>query len=257
VAFGQPISLQQWLEEHRLQLEAGGAAERAAVAALGDAVTAGIRSASVLPCSALLLGALFAEQHVPGGKPAEQQAPDSSTSGSSTTVAAAAAGMEWLADELQQRGAPVVRLPRDAVDSPARQQLLLLHLASMLPQCCEVVPAVPPAQEAALSLRRGVIAMLIAHSRLNQLLPWLAPEGLLMAALLGASSAGSKQQGLDRAALLDGAAWLRCVLAPEIDTGGWESVVPLVCSSGSDWAVDLLFWGSFYYRSCTLGCCLN
>lgn len=187
------------------------------MAALGDAVTAGIRTASVLSSSALLLGALFAEQHVPRGEQAEQLG--ERTSASSTTVAAAAAGMEWLADELQQRGAPVVRLPRDAVDSPARQQLLLLHLASMLPQCCEVVPAHPPAQQAALSLRRGVIATLIAHSRLNQLLPWLAPEGLLVAALLGAGGAAGKQQGLDRAALLDGAAWLRCVLAPEIDTG--------------------------------------
>ena len=187
------------------------------MAALGDAVTAGIRTASVLPSSALLLGALFAEQHVPRGGQAEQLG--ERTSGSSTSVAAAAASMEWLADELQQRGAPVVRLPRDAVDSPARQELLLLHLASMLPQCCEVVPAQPPAQQAALGLRRGVIATLIAHSRLNQLLPWLAPEGLLVAALLGAGGAVGKQPGLDRAALLDGAAWLRCVLAPEIDTG--------------------------------------
>lgn len=212
------------LQEHRAQLEAGGAAERAAVAALGDEVTAGIRTASVLSCSALLLGALFAEQHVPSGKQAEQQAVGASTSSSSsgsTSVAAAAASMEWLADELQQRGAPVVRLPRDAVASPARQQLLLLHLASMLPQCCDVVPALPPTQQAALGLQRGVVATLLAHSRLNQLLPWLAPEGLLVAALLGAGGTAGQQQGLERAALLDGAAWLRCVLAPEIDTGGW------------------------------------
>ncbi|EFN54663.1 hypothetical protein CHLNCDRAFT_135255 [Chlorella variabilis] len=77
VAFGQPISLQQWLQDNRADLEAGGKAERAAVAALGELVTAGIRTTSALPTSALLLGALFAEQHsnalaAPGGNTMQQ-----------------------------------------------------------------------------------------------------------------------------------------------------------------------------------------
>lgn len=207
-------------QEHRAQLAAGGAAERAAVAALGDAVTAGIRAASVLPSSALLLAALFAEQHLGGGKEEEQR-----QDGGSATVAAAAAGMEWLADKLQQRGAAVVRLPRDAVGSPGRQQQLLLHLASMLPQCCAVAPAAVPGQQPVLRLRRGVTATLLQHGRLNQLLPWLAPEGLLVAALLGGAGTAGGQSGVPRAALLDGAAWLRCVLAPEVDTGA----CPLPC----------------------------
>lgn len=200
------------LQEHQQQLDAGGAAERAAVASLGELVTAGIRRSSVLPTSALLVGALFEAQHSGGGS-------------GGGAPAAAAAGMEWLAGELAQRGAAVMRLPRDAAGAGGTQQQLLLHLASMLPQCCSVgllAAAAPQANgrrqpaEPVLRLQPGVHATLLQHSRLNQLLPWFAAEGLVVTAALAAERAAT---GATPAAVLDAGAWLRCILAPEIDTG--------------------------------------
>ena len=76
------------------------------------------------------------------------------------------------------------------------------------------------------------------HMRLNQLLPWLAPEGLITCALLaeatqqpgpGDDSCNGRSSGSSRSecggafvpveAVLRRALWLRQLLGPEIDTG--------------------------------------
>ena len=241
MAFGEPILLQRWLEE------------QAGSTALGEAVTAGIRGANVLPTAALLVGALCERQwrsssssSSSAGKAAalagscdsaDRVVSSCRPAGAPAPAADVLAGMEWLAGQLEQRGAAVVRLPHatPAAAGPSsssggsgagkpeqeasqrgheRQQALLLHLAGMLPQCCEASQTTGGAA-AALALRRGVEAALLQHSRLNQLLPALAAEGLVAAALLGCGDGAA----VGRAELLDAAAWLRCVLAPEIDTG--------------------------------------
>ncbi|KAL4437787.1 hypothetical protein ABPG77_005699 [Micractinium sp. CCAP 211/92] len=274
VAFGEPIPLQAWLQEHHEALQAGGSTARAAVAELGEVVTAGIRRASVLPTSVLLVAVLFADRHLPGGSaalaPAEQaegklangsvyevaaSSVASRTGAGSITaasiggesVAATLAGMDWLAAELEQRGAAVVRLPRCAGsgaddDSGAgdlqrrvgveerRRERLLLHTAGMLAGCCGISRGGGGGwQQARLRLDGGVQATLLQHSRLNQLLPWLATDGLLVAALLGAEARQASSAGVgslaaaggaavSEAEVLDSAAWLRCMLAPEVDT---------------------------------------
>jgi hypothetical protein len=209
-------------QENQASIEAGGAEQRQAVAALGELVTASIRSSSALPTSALLLGSLFAEQHgvltgTPGGS---SQHGNGLVSSSGASLQAVATGMTWLADQLRQRGAAVVQLPQTT--GSGEQQQLLLHLAGMLPRCCSVsghgqASDSSARHEPVLRLQGGVEAALLQHSRINQLMPWFAAEGLVMAALLAASHG---QQGVSAAELFDSAAFLRCVLAPEIDTGG-------------------------------------
>ena len=102
------VCLTLLLQERQQQLDSGGAGQREAVAALGEQVAASLRTTSVLPTSALLLAVLFAAQHrgalitaAAGGK----RQPNGLASAWGTTPALAAAGMEWLADELEQRGA--------------------------------------------------------------------------------------------------------------------------------------------------------
>lgn len=258
-------------------LQAGGGAAREAVAELGEAVTAGIRRASVLPTAVLLVAALFADRHLPassaalpaaghgGGKPANGAAyevaasaaaaasPGRGSSGGAghggTPVPAALACMDWLAAELEQHGAAVVRLPQrpgsfasaassgssSAEEGERVRERLLLHAAGMLASCCSVSRSSGAGrQQVRLRLERGAQATLLQHSRLNQLLPWLAAEGLLVAALLGAQArqSGCAGGGLATAGgaaagsvavgepeVLESAAWLRCMLAPEVDTG--------------------------------------
>ncbi|KAL4853904.1 Glycerol-3-phosphate acyltransferase [Chlorella vulgaris] len=220
VAFGEPINLQEWLQENQASIDAGGAEQRQAVAALGELVTASIRSSSALPTSALLLGSLFAEQHgvltgTPGGS---SQHGNGLVSSSGASAQAVATGMTWLADQLRQRGAAVVQLPQNT--GSGEQQQLLLHLAGMLPRCCSVsghgqASGSSARHEPVLRLQGGVEAALLQHSRINQLMPWFAAEALVMAPLLAASHG---QQSVSAAELFESAAFLRCVLAPEIDT---------------------------------------
>jgi hypothetical protein len=230
------------LQERQQQLDSGGAGQREAVAALGEQVAASLRTTSVLPTSALLLAVLFAAQHRGGLITAAfggKLPPNGLASARGTTPALAAAGMEWLADELEQRGAAVVRLPRD---SEGQQQQLLLHLAGMLPRCCSTVAGAGNGSagsgqqaEPLLQLEGGVEAVLLQHSRLNQLLPWFAAEGLVMAALMAATGRQG-QGGVVVVEVLESAAWLRRLLAPEIDTGGACCLVfaaALLCSAGS------------------------
>lgn len=251
-------------------MQAGGSAARAAVADLGEAVAASIRRASVLPTAALLVGALFADCHLPASSIAppteERQAGSklavpcngaayevaansvaSSSVGSSVggassrgaAVPAVLAGLDWLAAELEERGAAVVRLPRHPASTASaggsctqeaaeeRCMALLLHTAGMLADCCSIHRGGNSGgrRHARLRLEQGVQATLLQHSRLNQLLPWLATEGLLVAALLGSgvgaggSLAAASTAAVSEREVLDSAAWLRCMLAQEVDTG--------------------------------------
>ena len=168
----------------------------------------------MLPTAVLLVGALFAEQHVAAAGIATAQLPTSTGCHDGL-----AAKMDWLAGQLEQRGAAVMRLPLETDGMPRREQLLV-HLAGTLSRCCVLgAPQNGCSDDAHATLRlgTGAEARLLQHMRLNQLLPWFAAEGLVVASLLAATCEHG-QRGVPTAALLEAAAWLRHVLAPEIDT---------------------------------------
>jgi hypothetical protein len=234
LAFGEPLSLQAWLADNAAAMAAGGGAQRQAVSELGERLTAGIRTASVVPTSALLVGTLFAARHGCGGPWAAAALPPAAGKppspprcngggggrprAAAAPAAAVTAGMDWLAAELAQRGASVVRLTGSF--GAAERQRQLLHLAGVLQHCCGVSPGGGAEAQPALRLLPGVEAALLQHSRLNQLLPWLAGEGLVVAAAAAAAAADAHgQHSASQAAVLEAAAWLRRLLAPEVDTG--------------------------------------
>eukprot|EP00887_Chlorella_sp_A99_P000016 scaffold16.g16.t1 len=196
VRFGEPIDLERFLQE-RPEVAAGGAPEhKAAVAELGEALTAALRRSSALPTSALLVGALFMRAALAG----------SGLAAAEGTTAGVCAALEWLAGELRERGAACVSLPA------AHAGPHLRRLGGLLGGCVGSLPAEDGGQ--VLALARGWEARLRQHMRLNQLLPWLAPEGLVAAALLACAAAGQRA-GVDE--VLEGAAWLRRFLVQEMD----------------------------------------
>ncbi|GAB4821238.1 hypothetical protein N2152v2_008284 [Parachlorella kessleri] len=156
--------------------------------------------------------------------------------------------VEWVAGELQLRGAAVMR-PGSAQGTGVHD--MLVRAVGLLKGCLTLtrLPAQPSTAgtHAGSSTARsdagswvvqqqgGVEATLRWHMRLNQLLPWLAPEGLVTAGLLAEACQHTGEGDRSRAgrssgwsdcggafvpveAVLRRTQWLRQLLGPEIDT---------------------------------------
>ena len=175
---------------HQDELAAGSGARKEVVAALGEALTRELCIANVLSAGVLIVGTLFLHQSLPGA----EETP-------------LAADVEWLASELRVRGATVMALPVQHRDAHVRR------LGTLLEGC---VTAAPAEGGQVLILATGAQARLRQHMRLNQLLPWLAAEGLVTAAMLACSGPNRGPAAMED--VVQSALWLRYFLGPEIDS---------------------------------------
>lgn len=212
-------------------LPQGSKARRQAIQALGQRVASDLRTLNVIATSVLLAGILL-QQRQAGGAMCVKELQE---------------GMEWLASQVALRGGEVfrhLRVSQSAMQlscqlaaglwpltAPSRLSLRraqLLHLVNLLPEWLAVdVASRSDTDHATVRALPGWEAALCFHWRLNQLLPWFAAEALVACAAEAAAAAAEESVAANgkrigpscREAVLESAAWLRRLLAPEIDTG--------------------------------------
>jgi len=186
--------------EHRRLLPRGSEARRRLVAGLGAYVSEQQRAANVLPQTVLLAAAVAMPrcwQLAPVTANGFRAATSSEDSGGGEgwwTLQELRGNISWLAEELAWRGQQVVAI---GLGQGAESGVMeVQQMAKILEGCLEVQPANPEtAGEIKVRVARSPHARCRLQSRLNQLMPALAAEGLVACALIAVARHRNNSRG--------------------------------------------------------------